>query len=320
MRASRFFTMTGFQMCSLMMMEKDVVFNDTGNSLNPLNTPFIMFSCFNLPSGHLKICNSAISVWLEDFLSYKVLCSKLVMTSRAPAACDDPRDQGFPCYSNHKPGKMRQNQSATWMSCSRCGLRLQYTSKGAHRGNRRQMGPEPHLIKLTMLDLEASTPATEMSAEKVNVKLMEIKGKIMQWGVPTNVALNMTYDQYLKRLESNGPSDHSRVDPKETPVRSIMGYPQEAASTRTTTTASLVTRELESQEMIAVQSSPNKDPPAKATATKAKSPTPPPSKAAAPRDVKMESTPISVKPTEVVEIPSEEEWVNAEAAAPSDRR
>ena len=54
---------------------------------------------------------------------------------------------------------------------------------------RDQMGPEPHLIKLAMADLEMSTPAASVTSDMVNGNLMEIKGKMLQWGIQTSIAL-----------------------------------------------------------------------------------------------------------------------------------
>jgi hypothetical protein len=51
------------------------------------------------------------------------------------------------------------------------------------------MGPEPHLIKLAMADLEMSTPAASVTSDMVSGNLMEIKGKMLQWAIQTSIAL-----------------------------------------------------------------------------------------------------------------------------------
>ena len=132
------------------------------------------------------------------------------MTSRTPSACDDPREHGFPCFGSQKP--------ASWVTCTKCGARLQYVSKNSQHGNRRQMGPEPHLIKLAMVDLEMSTPAASVTSDMVNGKLMETKGRMLQWAIPTSIALKcpehgMTHAQYMEQLKENGPADHPKIHP-----------------------------------------------------------------------------------------------------------
>lgn len=83
----------------------------------------------------------------ERYLLLIVLSKEVPMPS-APgpkiAALDDPRHQGYHCYQRHTP-KVRSNQSACWETCLRCGLRLSYTPKKDHQGERRHMGPDPRL-------------------------------------------------------------------------------------------------------------------------------------------------------------------------------
>ena len=79
------------------------------------------------------------------------------------------------------------------------------------------MGPDPQLIRLTMASLEKTTPASEMTADIVNGKMMEIKGTMLQMGIKVPIALNMTLAEYEKRLERFGRADGSTTIPsKET--------------------------------------------------------------------------------------------------------
>ena len=129
------------------------------------------------------------------------------MSVRAPAACDDPRVEGFPCFGKHKEGKMRQNQHAAWSQCVQCGLRLAYVSKKVAGGHTRQMGPDPHLIRLAMASIKKIAPPDQVTADMVNGKLMEIKGTMLQMGIKTSLAINMTLKEYEERLERYGRAD-----------------------------------------------------------------------------------------------------------------
>ena len=177
------------------------------------------------------------------------------MTSRTPSACDDPREHGFPCFGSQKP--------ASWVTCTKCGARLQYVSKNSQHGNRHQMGPEPHLIKLAMVDLEMSTPAASVTSDMVNGKLMETKGRMLQWAIPTSIAL---------KCPEHGMTHAQRITPRSIPVRQVMGYPLNNVNSN-----SLPSRALGPEEERAVQSQPPASiiPSAKsAVAKKAPSPTP----------------------------------------------
>ena len=117
---------------------------------------------------------------------------------------------GYPCYQAHKPGNHRDNQHASWVTCTRCGLRLQYFTKGRD-GSFRQMGPEPHLIGLASKELEQTVDASMVTSNIVTGKTMEIKGKMLQMRVSTPVAINMTFPEYIKRLEMFGPADQPKT-------------------------------------------------------------------------------------------------------------
>lgn len=141
--------------------------------------------------------------------SYKGCVTGLIVmsTSKAPAAIDDPRVNGYPCDGNHKQGKTRSNQWASWSTCLKCGLRLSYVVKKPGHGNTRQMGPDPHLIRLAMSELEKKVSKQECTAEMVNGKMLEIKGKMLQMGLSSTLQINMTYPEYLERLEKFGRAD-----------------------------------------------------------------------------------------------------------------
>ena len=150
------------------------------------------------------------SVWPKGF----VICrftARLDMTTRAPTACDDPRHSGHPCFGDHKEGRQRTNQFATWVSCAKCGLRTLYMSKDKSHGERRSMGPEPHLIRLALEELQQTIPPDHCTEQMVNGKLMEIKGKMLQLGVSQTMAINMTYTDYMKRIEQHGRADGKSI-------------------------------------------------------------------------------------------------------------
>lgn len=99
------------------------------------------------------------------------------------------------------------------------------SKKGAH-GNSRAMGHEPHIIRLALQELEATVPSSDMTEAKVNGKIMEIKGKMLQMGVPTSLALTMTYEEYIQRLSKYGRADGKPIQsmPKAAPTPKKMIY------------------------------------------------------------------------------------------------
>ncbi|CAK9033190.1 unnamed protein product [Durusdinium trenchii] len=148
-------------------------------------------------------------------------CQQLVngmASSKAAAAIDDPRQSGFPCYGQHK-GKTRQNQYATWVVCLKCGIRLEYQTKKAGHGGTRQMGPDPQIIRLALADIDKSMEASEVTMDVVNGKMMEIKGKMLQMGIPTPLQLNMTLDEYHQRLEKFGRMDGVPMTPNQGSIK-----------------------------------------------------------------------------------------------------
>ncbi|CAK8985382.1 Uncharacterized protein SCF082_LOCUS116 [Durusdinium trenchii] len=119
--------------------------------------------------------------------------------SKQPCAVDDPRAlSSFPCFGEHKP-KMRQNQYASWMTCQACGLRTSYVSKRDFEGDSRHMGPHPHLISAALEQLRQTMPASQVS-EKMNGKVMELKGIQLQQGLTNTQAINMTFPEYCRRM------------------------------------------------------------------------------------------------------------------------
>ena len=148
------------------------------------------------------------SVWLQGLKTFDTVYPNSVrMTAREPTACDDPRVSGFPCFAQHKEGRQRGNQHGAWTQCLKCGLRLSYISKKGMHGDSRAMGPDPAVIRFAMQELEANVTASQVNSDMVNGKIMEVKGKMLQAGIKTPVALNMTYAEYLKRIAKNGRAD-----------------------------------------------------------------------------------------------------------------
>ena len=145
--------------------------------------------------------------WLKDSPFF----ARLTMTSKAPAACDDPRKEGFPCFKEHKPGKLRSNQFASWVTCAKCGLRLSYNTKKMGTGGSRQMGPDPNVIRISLADLEKTRAATEITEGIVNGKILEVKGKMLQMGMKTSTSVNVTLEEYQKRLIEHGRQDEVPV-------------------------------------------------------------------------------------------------------------
>ncbi|CAK9028867.1 unnamed protein product, partial [Durusdinium trenchii] len=92
-------------------------------------------------------------------------------------------------------------------SIGMCGLRTTYVVKKAGHGQTRQMGPDPQIIRLALSSLEKNTRPEEMSADVVNGKIMEIKGTMLQMGLKTPMALNLTLKEYEDRLEKFGRAD-----------------------------------------------------------------------------------------------------------------
>lgn len=148
------------------------------------------------------------SVWLQGLKTSDLDYPNFEkMTAREPTACDDPRVSGFPCFSQHKESRQRGNQHGAWTYCLKCGLRLSYISKKGMHGDSRAMGPDPAVIRFAMNELEATMTATQINSDVVNGKIMEVKGKMLQAGIKTPLALNMTYAEYLKRIAKHGRAD-----------------------------------------------------------------------------------------------------------------
>ena len=76
------------------------------------------------------------------------------MASKVPAPSQDIRQQGWPCHGNHVPSSEQGNQWGRWVNCGRCGIRLQYTAT-AGKGKHRTAGPQPHILKKAIEELQA---------------------------------------------------------------------------------------------------------------------------------------------------------------------
>lgn len=156
-------------------------------------------------SPWLSVCASSLTGW------------NLVMDLKEPHAKDDPRIQGYPCFSNHDC-KMRQNQHAVWQACSRCGLRTSCTCKKDSKGDRRHMGPDPNLLKVILEEFEKTTPPERMAEAIIMGRLMEVKGKLLQTGAAKGQQLYLTVEEYRKRL--------GELSPKKTPWAKALVAPQ----------------------------------------------------------------------------------------------
>ncbi|CAK8987390.1 unnamed protein product [Durusdinium trenchii] len=160
-----------------------------------------------------------ISISETDRLESQVLMMSTESSEHLPVgSCEQSLDvtsrlqhSGYPCFGDHKEGRQRTNQFATWVSCAKCGLRTLYMSKDKSHGERRSMGPEPHLIRLALEELQQTVPPDHCTEQMVNGKLMEIKGKMLQLGVSQTMAINMTYTDYMKRIEQHGRADGKSV-------------------------------------------------------------------------------------------------------------
>ena len=67
------------------------------------------------------------------------------------------------------------------------------------------MGPVPHTIRSVMESLEKTTSPDQCNEKIVNGRLMEAQGKMLQYGVTNTMAINMTYREYLKRMNMEVP-------------------------------------------------------------------------------------------------------------------
>ena len=96
---------------------------------------------------------------------------------------------------------MRQNQYGSWTTCKKCGLRMMYKTKGSQTGTSRQMGPDMHVIRLAMEELQLTCPMEQCTEKIMNGKLMEVKGKLLQMGIDSTMAVNMTLTEYQEKIE-----------------------------------------------------------------------------------------------------------------------
>lgn len=146
------------------------------------------------------------SLWLKGFIEFNINVLLLNM-SLTPAALDDPRRTGFPCFKKHVPGRTRSNQHATWQFCQKCALRLSYHTKNGMEGEYRQMGPHPHLVTLAQEALQTEMEAGQVTEKIFNGKLMELKGKMLQQGLTQTMAVNLTLEEYRHRLKMDNKAD-----------------------------------------------------------------------------------------------------------------
>lgn len=155
------------------------------------------------------------------------------MVEREATSCEDIRQSSYPCFGKHKDGKQRSNQHATWMSCSRCGMRLHYVSKGSSHGEARQFLTEKNLLRATLEVLEQTIPPDECTEKIVQGKMMELKGQMLQAGVTNTMSMHLTYAQYVEKMNKVGPT--SLTVPTLGPPPAHLTMPQ-LGSTATTPT------------------------------------------------------------------------------------
>lgn len=126
-----------------------------------------------------------VTTWTSDLAAWLNVCDSCKtrsldqMKTVSPVAESDPRQTGWPCMGNHKPGRERSNQYALWTACSRCGLRLTYMAKGRHQGECRAVGPPRELVIQAQEELRVEFAPTQMNEKIFQGKLMEVKGREM---------------------------------------------------------------------------------------------------------------------------------------------
>ena len=103
------------------------------------------------------------------------------MASKVPAPSQDIRQQGWPCHGNHVPSSEQGNQWGRWVNCGRCGIRLQYTAT-AGKGKHRTAGPQPHILKKAIEELQLDYEAENMTEQIMKGKIIEIQGRKLQAG------------------------------------------------------------------------------------------------------------------------------------------
>ena len=100
----------------------------------------------------------------------------------APAPESDPRWNSWPCAGKHTPGRYRNNQYATWRTCSRCALRVEYIPKAGYKGTCRQAGPRNTVLATAAGEIRMEMEASEVTEKYVNDKCMEVAGRMRQQG------------------------------------------------------------------------------------------------------------------------------------------
>lgn len=131
-------------------------------------------------------------------------------------------------------------------------MRLTYHPKGSQEGRYRQMGPRPHLIRLTMKAFEDEMEAEMVTENVVNGKLLELKGQALQRGLTSTMRINMTFQEYQERVKE----DISTKTPK------TKGTPGKGYATSSDATASATPPVMEPKAKPLV--SPSKTPKKKA--------------------------------------------------------
>ena len=180
--------------------------------LSPMTMKFFQFSWCQTTMRHAH----QWALWPKDWEAFKLDYDM----SLPPCAQDDPRLLGgFPCYTKHK-SKERRNQHATWKVCTVCGLRTEYQCKSNKTGESRHMGPHPHLVSLALEQIQQQVPANQVQEKMVVGKLMELKGIQLQQGLTETMALNMTLEQYRRRMGMDQSSSAGYPNQEATPKKS----------------------------------------------------------------------------------------------------
>ncbi|CAE7034155.1 unnamed protein product [Symbiodinium sp. CCMP2592] len=131
-----------------------------------------------------------------------------------PAPENDPRWNSWPCSGKHTPGRYRNNQYATWRTCSRCALRLEYTPKQGYKGIYRQAGPSNTVLATAIGEIRMEMEASEVTEKHVNDKCMEVAGRLRQQGY------NVTTREPIERVKGSEPKASAM---KKSPISKAKG-------------------------------------------------------------------------------------------------
>eukprot|EP00435_Cladocopium_sp_Y103_P028184 s2397_g7.t1 len=99
-------------------------------------------------------------------------------------------------------------------------LRIDYAPKKGYAGETRHMGPAPHTIREVMESLERDFKAEDVNEKIVNGRLMEAQGRMLQMGVTNTMAIDMSYNDHLKRMgREKATSSNKMASPKTKEIK-----------------------------------------------------------------------------------------------------